>query len=180
MARIDSPDQGGFFELTPVHVTRARGASGEADGIVCAVRFESYGEPIDGEANLTRGGLTRMIEKLAGFAAKQSGMMQLRSETQELEISLTAKRSKWTEKINVTGLAGVPREKQEEPQVGAETRASLGITYRQANAAGGNIEHRCGMVCNFDALQRFADTLKNEYEAAPTRRSTGKVDPPGA
>jgi len=180
MARIESPDADSYFELTPVHVTRARGDSGDADGIVCEVRFEAYGEPIEGEANLTRGGLTRMIGKLLSFAEKQSGMMQLRSETQDLEFSLASKRSKWTEKIRVTGLAGVPQEKQDEPEVAAETRVSFGITFRQSSATGGNIEHRSGMVCTFDALKAFAETLKSEFDAAPTRRSTGKVDPPGA
>ena len=81
MARIESPDAASYFELAPVHVTRARGDSGENDGIVCGIRFESYGEPINGEANLTRGGLTRMIARLRSFAEKQTGMMQLRAET---------------------------------------------------------------------------------------------------
>ena len=180
MARIESPDAASYFELAPVHVTRARGDSGENDGIVCGIRFESYGEPVNGEANLTRGGLTRMIARLRSFAEKQTGMMQLRAETGELEISLAAKRSKWTEKIRVTGLAGVPKEQQPEPEVSAETRASLGITYRQSNASGGNVEHRCGMVCTFDVLAQFADKLEAEFASAPTRRSTGKIDSPEA
>ncbi|MCB9934053.1 MAG: hypothetical protein H6840_00030 [Planctomycetes bacterium] len=180
MARILSADGGSFFELTPVHVSRGRGETGDADGVVCSVRFEAYGEPIEGEAQLTRGGLTRMIDKLKGFAEKRAGIMQLRSDTQEIEFSLAAKRSKWTQKLNVTGLAGVPRDETAEPKVAEELRVSFGVTYRQSNTAAGSIEHRCGMVCTFDAVAGFADALKFEFEAAPTRRGTGKVQPPGA
>ncbi|MCA8946940.1 MAG: hypothetical protein KDB29_11985, partial [Planctomycetes bacterium] len=74
----------------------------------------------------------------------------------------------------------VPKEQQPEPEVSAETRASLGITYRQSNASGGNVEHRCGMVCTFDVLAQFADKLEAEFASAPTRRSTGKIDSPEA
>ncbi|MBZ0134842.1 MAG: hypothetical protein K8I27_00550 [Planctomycetes bacterium] len=180
MAKVESADGSSFFELSPVHVTRARGTTGDADGLVCTIRFESYGEPVEGEANLTRGGLTRMIDKLLGFTQKRAGMMQLRSDTNEVEISLAAKRSKWTQKINVTGLAGVPAPDQPEPEASEELRVSFGATYRQSNAAAGAVEHRCGMVCTFDALAEFARALKTEFEAAPTRRGTGRVNPPGA
>ena len=180
MARVESADGSSFFELTPVNVTRSRGDTGDTDTVICTVRFEAYGEPIDGEPNLTRGGLTRMIAKLQSFAQKRAGMMQLRSDTNEVEISLAAKRSKWTQKINVTGLAGVPKEEQQDAPVDEELRVSFGATYRQASGPAGAVEHRCGMVCTFDALAQFADTLKTEFEAAPTRRSTGRVEPPGA
>ncbi|MCB9893984.1 MAG: hypothetical protein H6839_06040 [Planctomycetes bacterium] len=180
MARIESTDGGSFFELTPQHITRGRGATGDEDGVECVVRFESYGEPIIGEPHLTRGGLNRMVEKLKSFTVKRTGMMQLRSDTQEIELSLAAKRSKWTQKINVTGLAGVPKEDRAEPDVPEEVRVSFGATYRQSNALGGSVEHRCGMVCTFDALSAFADALKSEFEAAPTRRGTGKIEPSGA
>lgn len=180
MARIESADGSSFFELSPQHITRGRGESGDADGITCVVKFEAYGEPIEGQPQLTRGGLNRMVEKLKGFAEKRTGMMQLRSDTQEIELSLAAKRSKWTQKINVTGLAGVPREEQPEPDAANEVRVSFGATYRQSNAQGGSVEHRCGMVCTFDALDAFADALKAEFEAAPTRRGTGKIEQPGA
>jgi hypothetical protein len=180
MARIESSDGSSFFELTPQHISRGRGATGDEDGVACTVRFEAYGEPIDGEAQLTRGGLNRMVEKLKGFAEKRQGMMQLRSETQEIELSLAAKRSKWTQKIRVTGLAGVPKDEQAEDEVPEEVRVSFGATYRQSGGQGGSIEHRCGKICTFDALSAFAESLKAEFEAAPTRRGTGKVDPPGA
>ena len=180
MARIESTDGQSFFELTPQHISRGRGATGDEDGIGCVVHFESYGEPIQGEPQLTRGGLNRMVEKLKSFSEKRTGMMQLRSDTQEIELSLAAKRSKWTQKINVTGLAGVPKEDQPDSDVAEEIRVSFGATYRQSNALGGSVEHRCGMVCTFDALAAFADALKAEYEAAPTRRGTGKIDPSGA
>ena len=179
MARMESADGESFFDLTPVHVTRSRGDTGESDAVVCTISFEAYGEPIEGEANLTRGGLTRMIGKLQKFAEKRAGIMQLRSDTNEVEMSLAAKRSKWTQKIRVTGLAGVPAEDQTEPDVAEELRVSFGATYRQSIGAGA-VEHQCGMVCAFDALNRFAESLESEFEAAPTRRSTGKVDPPGA
>lgn len=180
MARVESADGSSFFELTPVHVTRSRGDTGDGDAVVCAIRFEAYGEPIDGEANLTRGGLTRMIGKIQNFADKRAGMMQLRSDTNEVEMSLAAKRSKWTQKINVTGLAGVPKEERNEEPAAEELRVAFGATYRQSNGPAGAVEHRCGMVCTFDALTQFAESLQSEFEAAPTRRSTGKVDPPGA
>jgi hypothetical protein len=180
MARLESTDRGSFFELTPVHVTRSRGNTGDADAVVCAIRFEAYGEPIDGEANLTRGGLTRMIDRLRAFAEKREGMMQLRSDTNEVEFSLAARRSKWTQKIRVTGLAGVPQESENEPGVQEELRVAFGATYRQSSGSAGAVEHRCGMVCSFDSLRTFADTLKTEFDAAPNRRGTGKVEPPGA
>lgn len=180
MARILSTDGSSFFELTPVRVSRGRGEAGEGDGVVCEVRFEAYGEPIEGEAQLTRGGLTRMVEKLKGFAEKRAGMMQLRSDAQEIELSLAAKRSKWTQKINVTGLAGVPRDDAQQPDVAEELRVAFGATYRQSNAQAGSIEHRCGMVCSFDAVAEFAQGLQTEFETATTRRSTGRVQPPGA
>lgn len=179
MAKVESADGASFFELTPVHATRSRGSTGDSDAVICTISFEAYGEPISGEANLTRGGLTRMIGKLESFADKRAGMMQLRSDTNEVEISLAAKRSKWTQKINVTGLAGVPREDQTEGSVAEELRVAFGATYRQSSGSGA-VEHRCGMVCSFDALREFAGQLKAEFEAAPTRRSTGRVGPPGA
>jgi hypothetical protein len=180
MARVESADGASFFELTPQHISRGRGQSGDDDGIICSVSFEAYGEPVQGEPQLTRGGLNRMVEKLKGFAEKRTGMMQLRSDTQEIEISLAAKRSKWTQRINVTGLAGVPKDDEQEPDAANEVRASFGATYRQSNAQGGSVEHRCGMVCTFDALNAFADALKAEFAAAPTRRGTGKIEPSGA
>lgn len=179
MARIESVDGGTYFELTPVQVSRGRGEAHGADGMVCAIRFEAYGEPVDGEANLTHGGLTRMIEKLQAFVEKRQGMMQLRSDTNEVEFSLAAKRSKWTQKINVTGLAGLPPEQQECQEAADELRVSFGVTYRQNSGAAGSVEHRCGMHTTFDALGTFAAALKAEFEAAPTRRQTGKVDQPG-
>lgn len=180
MARILSADGSSFFELTPVRVSRGRGEAGEGDGVVCEVRFEAYGEPVEGEAQLTRGGLMRMIEKLKSFAEKRAGMMQLRSDAQEIELSLAAKRSKWTQKINVTGLAGVPRDDTQHADVAEELRVSFGATYRQSSAQAGSIEHRCGMVCTFDAVNGFADALKSEFETASTRRGTGRIQAPGA
>jgi hypothetical protein len=177
MARIESADHGSFIELQPVHVTRGRGDSHDVDAVVCRVKFESYGEPVEGEVGISRASLARMIEKLNNFAEKRTGMMQLRSETQDLELSLAARRSKWTQKIRVTGLSGVPAgaDKADAPE---EVRASFGITYRQSSAQGGSVEHRCGMVCTFDALAQFAGAMQGEFDAAPTRRSTGKVEPP--
>ena len=176
MARIESADRASFIELEPVHVTRGRGDSHDVDSVVCRLKFESYGAPVQGEVNISRASLARMIEKLAAFAAKREGMMQLRSETQELELSLAARRSKWTQKIRVTGLAGVPEGEQADGK--EELRASFGITWRQTSQQGGSVEHRCGMVCTFDALGTFAGAMQAEFEAAPTRRSTGKVEPP--
>ena len=177
MARIESTDRASFFELQPVHVTRGRGDSTDLDAVVCRVKFESYGEPVEGDLNISRGGLARMVEKLRGFAEKRAGMMQLRSDTQDLELSLAARRSKWTQKIRVTGLAGVPEDigQADAPE---EVRASFGVTWRQASRQGGSVEHRCGMVCTFDALAAFAGALQAEFDAAPTRRGTGKVEPP--
>jgi hypothetical protein len=176
MARIESTDRGSFIELQPVHVTRGRG---DFDGVVCRVKFESYGEPVEGDVNISRGGLTRMMDKLKGFAEKRAGMMQLRSDAQELELSLAARRSKWTQKIRVTGLAGVP-EQGGDVEGPEEVRASLGITWRQPGGAAGSVEHRSGMVCTFDALLKFAADMQAEFDAAPTRRGTGKVEPPSA
>jgi hypothetical protein len=178
MARLESIDKQNFFELTPVHVTRARGDSGDADEVVCEVKFESYGEPVEGEAALTRAGLTRMIEKLKKFCEKQTGMMQLRSQTQDIEMTLAAKRSKWTQKLRVTGLAGVPQEEQEQEEE-SSLRVSFGVAYREAGAAGGAVEHRAGMFCTFNDLSSFATGIEKEFEAAPTRRRTGQVQPPG-
>lgn len=179
MARLESIDRQHFFELTPVHVTRARGDSGEADEIACEVKFESYGEPVAGEASLTRGGLTRMIEKLKGFCEKRAGMMQLRSQTRDIEMTVAAKRSKWTQKLNVTGLAGVPSEDKEGDEE-SSVRVSFGVVYREAATAGGAVEHRSGMFCSFDELDTFARAVESEFAAAPTRRSTGRVEPPGS
>jgi hypothetical protein len=179
MARIESADRGSFLELTPVHATRGRGNTADVDAVVCRVKFESYGEPVEGEISISRGGLSRIIEKLKSFAEKRTGMMQLRTETQDLEFSLAARRSKWTEKIRVTGLAGVPADsgQGEGPE---EVRASFGVTWRQTSQQGGSVEHRCGMVCTFDALSDFASALQSEFDAAPTRRGTGQVEPPRA
>lgn len=173
MAKLTSPDGGAWIELTPVHSSRGRGAG--TDAVVCAVRFESYGEPIDGEVHVSKDGLERMIERLRTFAEKRAGMLQLRSDTRELEISLAARRSKWTQKINVTGLAGVPQQQPEETP--EELRCSVGVTYRQHGGTG-NVEHRCGLHCTFDALSEFATTLANELAAAPRR--TGRVEPENA
>ena len=179
MAKVASFDGSSFVELTPRHISRGRGEAGDSDGIACTVSFESYGEPILGEAQLTRGGLNRMVEKLTSFARKRQGMMQLRSDTQEIDLSLAAKRSKWTQKINVTGLANVPAPAPE-AEVADELRVSFGATYRQSHIKAGSIEHRCGLVCTFDELAAFAAALRAEFEAAPTRRGTGKIDPSGA
>jgi len=177
MAKIESADRGTFFEFTPVHVARGRGDSSDMDAVTCTLRFESYGEPVEGEVTMSRASLARMVERLKGFAEKRTGMMQLRSETQDLEFSLSSKRSKWTQKIRVTGLAGVPNQ---EPEADAleEVRASFGVTWRQSNAQGGSVEHRSGMVATFDALAAFAGAVAAEFQAAPTRRGTGKVEPP--
>jgi hypothetical protein len=180
MARIESADRGSFIELQPVHVTRGRGDSHDYDAVVCRVKFESYGEPVEGEVGISRASLARMIEKLSSFAEKRTGMMQLRSETQDLELSLAARRSKWTQKIRVTGLAGVPETGADQADGPEEVRASFGITWRQSSQQGGSVEHRCGMVCTFDALAGFAGAMQGEFDAAPTRRSTGKVEPPSA
>lgn len=177
MARIESADRASFFELTPVHVTRGRGGSADVDALVCGIRFESYGEPVEGELAITRGGVARIIERLQSFAEKRAGMMQLRTETQDLELNLASRRSKWTQKIRVTGLAGVP-EGGTEPDAHEEVRASFGIIWRQTSQQGGSVEHRCGMICTFDALTAFAAALQAEFEAAPTRRGTGKVEQP--
>jgi hypothetical protein len=178
MARIESADRGSYIELQPVHVTRGRGDSHDVDAVVCRVKFESYGEPVEGDVNVSRGGLARMIEKLKGFADKRAGMMQLRSDTQDLELSLAARRSKWTQKIRVTGLAGVPEAGAQQQDGPDEVRASFGITWRQSSQQGGSVEHHCGMVCTFDALAAFAGAMQGEFDAAPTRRGTGKVEPP--
>ncbi|MBK8206336.1 MAG: hypothetical protein IPK87_05985 [Planctomycetes bacterium] len=170
MARLSSPDNASWFELTPVHTTRGGGA----DGVVCEVKFEAYGEPVNGELTISHDGLTRMVEKLLSFGEKRAGMMQLRSDTRELEISLAARRSKWTQKINVTGLAGVPNAEAEPEGALEEVRASVGVTYRQHGGAG-NVEHRCGMHCTFDALIGFAQAISAELAAAPRR--TGRVEP---
>jgi hypothetical protein len=179
MATIESADKASFFELTPVHTTRGRGNTADVDAVVCRVKFESYGEPVEGEISISRGGLARIIEKLQSFAEKRAGMMQLRTETQDLEFSLAARRSKWTQKIRVTGLAGVPADSTaaDGPE---EVRASFGVTWRQTSQQGGSVEHRCGMVCTFDALTAFAGSVQSEFAAAPTRRGTGKVEPPRA
>lgn len=173
MAKLNSPDGGAWVELTPVHTSRGRGA--EADAVVCAVRFESYGEPVDGEVHIAREGLERMIDRLKAFAEKRAGMLQLRSDTREFELSLAARRSKWTQKINVTGLVGVPADAPDEAP--EELRCSVGVTYRQHGGAG-NVEHRCGLHCTFDTLAAFADAITAELAAAPRR--TGRVEPDNA
>ncbi len=177
MAKLTSHDAQGGFELTPVRVTRGRGEPSDADAAICVVRFESYGEPVEGEVHLTRAGMQRMIDRLKTFATKRSGMAQLRSETNDLEISLASKRSRWTQKIRVTGLSGVPKSGQTDLSDGEDdTRVSFGVQYRQAGREQGAVEYRCGLICTFDALAAFADTLAAEFAAAPSRgRDTGRL-----
>lgn len=183
MAKLTSHDQAHGFELTPVRVGRGRGEPSEGDAAICIVRFESYGEPVEGEVQLTRVGMQRMIDRLRTFAVKRSGMAQLRSETNELEISLASKRSRWTQKIRVTGLSGVPQtnpaDTREADDV-EDTRVSFGVQYRQTVKGQGAVEYRCGLICSFDALAAFAEELATEFEKAPTRgRDTGRLQPGG-
>jgi len=158
MARLASSDGTPGLELSPAPISHAAGGLGDDDVLPCGVRFESYGEPIEGKVNLTRGGLRRMLGRLKVFCEKRQGMVQLRDETQSLELSLAAKRSRWTEKIKVTGLAGVP---QPVAEVSDELRVNVGILLRQDSETA-SVEQRGGQVSTFDALAKFVGDLATE------------------
>jgi len=176
MARVTSPDGSSWFELTPVHVSRSRGAASKVDAVVSTVSFDSFGEPVSGELSIPRDSLERMLERLKSFCDKQTGMMQLRTDTQELELSLAAKRSKWTQKLRVSGMN---TEDETEPQVDEETRATLGVVFRQDTGQGGAAEHRCNMSCQFDALAEFTRNVIAELAESPRRRETGTIEAGG-
>lgn len=162
MARLVAADNASFLELVPVPTARGRDES-----LSLRVAFEAWGEPVEGVAAMTREGAARLVERIRQFCARQAGMLQLRNEEQTLELNLAAKRSKWTSKLRVTGLSNVPE--TADPNLPEETRVSLGITYRQEgshNGAPASVEHRAGMVCTFEALDRFATELAAETTAA--------------
>lgn len=140
-------------------MARPAGTLGDDDSINCRIAFEAYGEPVEGTVPLSAGGLRRMLQRLESFCTKREGMIQLRDEAQALELSLAAKRSRWTEKIRVTGLAGVPKE-QDAP-VADELRVNVGILLRQENATA-SVEQRAGLVTTFDALAGFVSDLARE------------------
>ncbi|MBK9976046.1 MAG: hypothetical protein IPP14_14835 [Planctomycetes bacterium] len=169
MAKLVSFDAASSFELTPLHASRAAGDIADDDAVLCRVQFEAYGEPVEGRIQLTRGGIARLLQRLRMFCEKRSGMLQLRDETQSLELSLAAKRSRWTEKIRVTGLAGVPQAAQ--PEVADELRAGVGILLRQDNGTA-SVEHRGGLVAKFEDLLRFARELEAE--------ASGAIEPTGS
>ncbi len=169
MAKLVSFDAASSFELTPLHASRAAGDIADDDAVLCRVQFEAYGEPVEGRIQLTRGGIARLLQRLRMFCEKRSGMLQLRDETQSLELSLAAKRSRWTEKIRVTGLAGVPQAAQ--PEVADELRAGVGILLRQDNGTA-SVEHRGGLVAKFEDLLRFASELEAE--------ASGAIEPTGS
>lgn len=163
MARLAAADGTAGLELVPAQGSRAQGKLGDEDALDCRVAFESYGEPIEGHVQLSRGGLRRMLQRLAVFCEKRQGMVQLRDESQMLELSLAAKRSRWTEKIKVTGLAGVP---QPESPVADELRVTVGIVLRQDSATA-SVEQKGGVVSTFDALAAFVRDLTAESGLEP-------------
>jgi hypothetical protein len=104
-----------------------------------------------------------MVQRLEAFCDKRQGMIQLRDESQALELSLAAKRSRWTEKIKVTGLAGVP---QSDIPVAEELRVTVGIVLRQDTGTA-SVEQRGGLVSTFDALAAFVADLAREAGLRP-------------
>lgn len=159
MARLASADGSAGFEFAPAAASRAAGSIAEDDVLPCRVAFESYGEPVEGTVALSRAGLRRMLARLRLFCDKQQGMVQLRDETQTLELSLAAKRSRWTEKIKVTALAGVPQ--PVDAAAAEELRVTLGVLLRQDNGTA-SVEQRGGLVSTFEALGKFVADLEKE------------------
>ncbi|MBE7491522.1 MAG: hypothetical protein HS108_07190 [Planctomycetes bacterium] len=163
MAKLAAADQTTGLELVLAAPSRAGGKLGDDDALPCRVCFESYGEPVEGTVSLTRAGLARMVQRLEAFCDKRQGMIQLRDESQALELSLAAKRSRWTEKIKVTGLAGVP---QSDIPVAEELRVTVGIVLRQDTGTA-SVEQRGGLVSTFDALAAFVADLAREAGLRP-------------
>lgn len=164
MARLPSADGTSSLELCPAHASRPAGSLGEDDALPCRIAFESYGEPVEGTVSLSGAGLRRMLQRLESFCAKREGMIQLRDEAQSLELSLAAKRSRWTEKIRVTGLAGLPP--SQDAPVPEELRVNVGVLLRQENATA-SVEQRGGLVTTFDALAAFVAELGREAGITP-------------
>ena len=179
MARLEAQDGSSFFELHPERA-RGGGETADQDEVSCLIRMEAFGEPIEGYATMTRAGLTHLIERLRVFTTRRTGMLQLRTETQTLELSLSAKRSKWTQRIRVTALKGLKPDDDADKVGGDELRVSFGVLFRhpvEREGAHVTVESRAGLVCSFDSLDTFAGELEEESRKVK-RRDTSRQQGP--
>jgi len=143
--------------------------AGDSLMLKCGVALQ-WAEYTDlGETELSLSGLQRLSRKSLSFAKKGQGMMQFRSHDQRLQITLSAKRSKWTTRLRKDFDTQVDSDANNPEMAAKRLYVDIVMRHEKAKSGGtGMVRRELTFSTSYAELNEFALGLARECGRVPS------------